>query len=692
MTPATIPEVPGAEASRADQVLLALLSLRGSATPAELAEATGIPARSLTRALARLAADGFIDGSKTRRRLTAQGFERCRPPRAQGSFDAAVVEVFEPHHAALVRLMADAVALRHLDPERSWHPSFAVCGAPGTGKSSLAEFLCWALGLDPQRHVVMVPSLSPGELLGRRVPEPGGAYRFERAPLTDYPFVCLDEWSQADVAVRRESLRLLDGQPAVVIEGERVALRAVTLVAYNPSGTAGLQAPLPEAYWRRCYVLNTDYASEGRGLASRLRSFYERRPPQALDLARLALPFSELRSAALALITDDEKGFRERLTDAGRTNYGDVRAAEACALGRAARLGLDSDDDPRLVVLGVIHDILSLAETIPGQINPSGWRVPLTEEERGLAGADLLRNAIESHKGQAERIKAEREQKAKAKDVDSLTLIGRRASVAESFRQAAKAIERVPEAARPEATGIRAQLRRLAADAEASRSAGALDKIRDLGSPVAAQAHAMRAKLDDEARRAKDAEAAARAREQRDRRTVAERAKAARARDSENRRKARAEQAERIKQAKPLRDLLARKTTRPGEDVIGKLVALGVLSKARRPYVADSRSQWDKLMGKPERPETFYETVYVVRDGRVWRPAAFDSWQAAATRAALQAAIDHVDRPGPLTSGVPLQLSRALAAPAQARHGVAEPGDTLAMAKNRELARKLKHP
>ncbi len=663
-------------------MLEALRDLGGEAAPAAVASTAGVAPRTLTRDLDWLASAGLVGGTKQRRRLTAAGWERLGAdvlPVPATAFDDAVQEVFgpDPYHAALVRLVADAVVARQLGPDWGWAPSFAACGPPATGKTAAAQFVVWGFGFDRLQTIRDVPGLAAGEVIGRRRQLPGGGYTVERSPLVDQPFVCLDEWAD-DPAVRREALRLVYGDTAAMVEGERVELRPTVLLTYNTTAGKDPRWPLPEKYWRRCLVAHLDRSTADGGLSHRLNRFFAERRPPALRVDAMRWPGDRLPDNIRRFV-DQRAPFRAVMSEPGRLRYGDVRSVEALALGRIARLGVDLDVS-EAVVLHVVHDLCTIAETIDGHIDP-GWRLDADKVRRTLAGKPgvcELAEAVEARiRGRNARAAAAGQVRY-TQQVESLARVGRRAELAGRFSTAARSIERVPVEHRPRAAGLRAQLRTLAAKAAEARSDDALDDLEHLGEPVVTEAQALRQVLDeaaavDKLRRRQQADEQKRAAEQRRRIERSDKVAA-----DQHRRAAAAAEKAREKRARDLRGLLARKTTRPGEDVLGRLVALDVVRRVDRAERVDTRNGWDRLTGQAprwmRRPIVGYETV----EGSWHRAEALASWQAPAVRAALQEALAVLDRPAPVLSQAQAALLPAPAIRAAPASG-APPGTAAAL-------------
>lgn len=630
-------------AERRQRLLGVLRDLGGEASPGELVAASHIPARTVTRDLAALVEQGLLTGSEKLRQLSAAGWEQLNAevvPMPASSFEEAVREVFGPYHCAFIRLLADAVVARSLWPQRSWAPGFVACGSPGRGKSAVADVMCWAFGLDRVEAVRQSDQLAPGEVVGRRRQLPGGRMVLETSAIVRLPFVCLDEWAAASPEVKREALKLVHGETVALVEDERVELRPTTLLTYNPLPRGDCRAPLPEAYWRRCIVLNVDGVPDDPGLAGRLQHFYAQCRPPALRLEKLHAVVGEVPGELRAQFVSD-RGFRRALTDAGRLCYGDIRTAETLVLGRMGRFGLGEADDLRAVVLHVVYDLLTVAETVPGQVDPT-WRLDADATRRDLAGSPGAVELVDTvnHHEQARRARemagAERARRSAEQD---LALVGRRAEMAQGFTDAAKAIERVPGALRPRAAGIRKQLRTLAQKAADARSASALDSLVDLASPMVQAAEDLRAEMLEAA-----SEARRIAQEQKDRQR--QQAEAARALDRQLQERAKITDKQNKAQAlavkrhvAALHALARRKTTRPEENVLGRLVECHVLVGFDEVFETDARSAIERLQRRPPKIEPRTRRRYRSADGQIYAAEELRSWDAPAVRQALAGAI-----------------------------------------------------
>lgn len=252
--------------------VLAELGARRTASAAEIARALGLSERRVRDHLYRLAEAGLVERSGSRWRATTQGTARAGPTVSAREVEATFDLLPSEAHRALARLARDAVVARwHLGAQvpNGW-PAFALYGPPGGGKSTLARVIGRLFGIADHDHVYVVSDRSRADLLGRRVPDGRGGFRFAPAPSTGRPVVTLDELQAARGDAREAALRVLQGDSLVTFEGDRVVLRATPVVTFNAG--ADPRSVVPEDRLRRVVLLDVD------GLAS----------PQ--DCARAASP------------------------------------------------------------------------------------------------------------------------------------------------------------------------------------------------------------------------------------------------------------------------------------------------------------------------------------------------------------------------------------------------------------------
>ena len=180
-------------------------------------------------------------------------------------------------HRALVELILAAVMVRQHPTRSDRHPFFLCSGDTLHWKTSLGEFVCLALGLDPAVHVVDCGSESGKSLFIRRTA--AGEIASQR-DLVTASFVVLDEFHTAERSVRYALNPFLAGRLILPFENEQVTMRPVPLLTLNPTsqptleGQLGLSAPLI----RRAIIANLnavhmpDLASSGGRALSEARA------------------------------------------------------------------------------------------------------------------------------------------------------------------------------------------------------------------------------------------------------------------------------------------------------------------------------------------------------------------------------------------------------------------------------------
>lgn len=477
--------------------------------------------------------------------------------------------------------------------------------------------------------------------------------------LASEPFVAFDEWADAESEVRKAALAYCSGRSSTMLEGTLVRLEPVVWLTWNPPpGAKEPTNPLPRAYLRR--VLVCDVAGpRDEGLSDRLFRFETDPPPSPYRLERLVAGPRSLPEETWSIWGRPKGGVQQVLSEEGLLHYGDRRIVEGLALGRAARLGLSEGDDTRAVMLGVVVDLLSIAETLPGQAD-STWRLDvqkLAAWANGAPGAEGLEAAVEAREEHRRAVTAVVALRRREGETESLEFVGDRAELVGHLESARRAIARLPtwvddQAPRGDATKLRAQLAELASSARSSRSRARLQEVASLAAPAIAAARSLRAEIDSaqEDREAEKAGQAERAR--RRKKEEADAAKDARARDRAfAKQRADLEQKARAHQ-RHLEKLLERKTTRKGEDVVGALVSAGVVSWEKRTFqeevVGESRLamavHWAE--GRPIKRHVVerVENVLVDSTGKAWWPGHLSAWATPPVRQVLEAALSRPQR------------------------------------------------
>ncbi len=628
-----------------DDVLQALADLGGTATPTEIAAASGRPSRSVTEGLAKLRAAGLVTGPKNRPQLTNAGRAAARSlvREPQGPFEEAVEAIFGPSPAlgAFCRLAADLIVARRLYPDRAFHPALFAFGALGRGKTAAAELLARALGLG-REAILDVPALARGEIFGRRWQVDGG-WALEPASHLALPFVCLDELGEADTDVRRQAQILFHGDPVVPVEGTAVRIAGTVMATWNPRDGATVVA---KPYFRRALTICVDEVLIP-DLPARLR---------AAELAGTGAGTLSLDSYRPVTDRVGESCIRilERvahvLTDEGRHRV-DLRMLELATLGRAARYGLESGVDLRGLAYFIGTDVLTVTETVVGLVDPD-WHVPIDDIAAQLGDVPGLRELAEAARARTEsreRIRGEVKVRRQAAIHEDLELTGERARLVTTIDQAVATIKTVPRTERAEAAALRARLSKVRRQASAARSRGALEEIIPVASREVAFARSLRAEL-DEAKASRDAELA---RDKRDREAAARDAAAAK---REYRRSLEALERQRKAEIRALRrrraelsKLRARVRAHPGGPPSAVLADVSVLRPMdAREEIAARPTMRDVLRivrgePQPRRTRTVVRRRFVDVAGRVWGHEQLAAWDWPAVHAVLDAAIAQLD-------------------------------------------------
>ena len=325
------------------------------ASTAEIAGGAGLSERVVRDHLYRLCADGLCARRGTRWRATPRGSARAGPP-ASARDVAAVLDLLPSEgHRALARLVLAAVVSRaaHADDGTGGWPSFGLWGPPGTGKTTVPRVLARLLGT-PEHEVLRVASdLDRAELLGRRVPDGKGGWRFAPAPALGRRLLALDELDKARAA-RQDALRLLQGDSALVFEDQRLVVVATVLVTLN----AGVdpRVVLPADRLRRMVHVSTAGVSEA-ACRRAARSLFDDGALPVVDLDRLCV--TEGPSAEVARYFEEE--LPAALVAAARPLY----PGRALSLIVPGRMALDAATEAAAAE-AVARDYLTCAATWGG--------------------------------------------------------------------------------------------------------------------------------------------------------------------------------------------------------------------------------------------------------------------------------------------------------------------------------------
>ena len=420
--------------------VLAALGARRDATVAAIARAAGVSERRARDHLYRLAAGGLAERSGTRWSLTAAGAGRAGPAPSAADVAAALDLLPSEAHRALARLVLSAVVARRAraaEGVTGW-PAFGLWGPPGTAKTTVGRVLARLLGLAEPEAVRVASDLDRAELLGRRVPDGRGGYRFAPAPALGRPLLCLDELDKVRGEARGDALRLLQGDSALVLEGGRVVVAATVLAAFN-AGTDPRDV-LPADRLRRMVHVSTAGVSEA-ACRRAARQLFDDGPLPLLDPEGLDVPAGVVGAELRAFFDEELPGL---LVPAARA----LHPGHALSLVVPGRMALDRAD-PETAALAVGRDYLTCAATWGG-VKPGAAR-QLGRTAAPTAAADEARSeraeAVELAQAKAlgtRRLGVWRRTLGEARDDEAVTL---RAGLAEVARQlkGARSLDEVAE-------------------------------------------------------------------------------------------------------------------------------------------------------------------------------------------------------------------------------------------------------
>lgn len=441
----------GAAAGRANaKAVLGYLRDHGAGTAPAIAQEIGLSEPVIRGHLRRLAEDGLVVKHGTRWAPS----ETANAPGAPASAAdvAGILDMLPSEaHRALARLVLAAVVARRArvrDGVSGW-PSFGLWGPPGTGKTTVGRLLARLLGLPDYETIRVASDLDRAELLGRRVPDGKGGYRFAQAAALGRPLVCLDELDKVRGDARGDALRLLQGDSALVLERERLVVAATVVVTFN-AGTDPRDV-LPSDRLRRMVHVSTAGVSEAVSRRSARSLFDEARVP-VIDLDRLDVP-SGVPGAEVS------RFFDEVLVRSLRPEARALYPSHALALIVPGRMALDGTDEASAAE-AVGTDYLTCAASWGGTVPGAAARV-------GAAGT--LPAAVEADDDERSE-RAERVRLAQAKALGSKRLGAWRRTLAQAHDD--------------EAVALRAGLDEVGAQLRAARSLVEVHQVAELARPL----------------------------------------------------------------------------------------------------------------------------------------------------------------------------------------------------------------
>ncbi|MHB8325342.1 MAG: hypothetical protein ACYDEA_05600 [Candidatus Dormibacteria bacterium] len=498
-----------AEGARNDALVLGALAAAGDAglSPRELACRAELTPGTTRAAVRRLVARRLAvrDGKRGPVRATIAGRTQAGAGTSGVALTSALESAIgqfpaEAQRAFLRLLLSGIVARRHLaqDYPQGWG-GFICTGPTQTGKTSLAAFACRVFGIGPEA-VRVLRDETPGSIFARRQQGQGSAWTADRSPLLGLPFLCIDEYDKAPEEVRRAAARLLQGQTVVDVEGVGFPVSPVPMVVLN-ARPHELAQQLHEAYLRRSPVLDTgELGGLLRDIDEDMRKLFNGPVIPRLDLDALRPP-SSIADADRARL---RSALRSGLTEEG-WRLADVEAISRLALGRIPLMG--AAPDPGQASLSTALDYLICASTVRGHVQPGA-----IGELRGQLGGDVPMAAnVEAHAAQQAVLVRHEQDRTVAKLADGAAFVADRAELAAKLTGL---VDRLGRRRDPEASAVRAALRKLATDAHGCRSREGLETVDAAALPFGERAKVLLDRWAAEARRADQVKLDAAARRQ----------------------------------------------------------------------------------------------------------------------------------------------------------------------------------
>jgi hypothetical protein len=209
-----------------------------SAAPQLIRELLGMhPKATVYARLRALQAKGFVAKKGSRYLLTSAGLQIRVQREGAAALDGlskvypALGQTPSPQHRAVIELAISALVVRQLTDQEEHHAGFLLVGPPMTGKTAAGHLFCLTAGADPATCIVNLPAESGRSLWVRR--GAAGDLRSQRA-LLSAPVIVLDEYGQADRAVRQALVPFLSGRRRVPVENEILPITPVPVITMNP--------------------------------------------------------------------------------------------------------------------------------------------------------------------------------------------------------------------------------------------------------------------------------------------------------------------------------------------------------------------------------------------------------------------------------------------------------------------------
>lgn len=342
-----------------------------------------IPRTTLYRHLDRLLALGYVRRRGSEYRMTESGgraIEESKgaagigPQEPIGGGFGLLGGVPDSTLRACIRLMLGAVAARWHRLAGDTHPNFVLFGPPNSWKTWTCRVVCRLLGLDEDKHIVLVPSETGKSLFARR--DAAGNVAWRRNLLSS-PFFVADEVHEADAATRKALRPYLQGRLTIPMENDQLDLRPVVALTLNPFQGNDLPTltGLELFILRRSVVLDAGRVALPVAIRHRGREILQQIPLGGLSSIpkperRLPTWFDEVANALEGMLSPQTK-------DLNIVNYDLVGTL---CLGYSAYLSFPE------AALWALRDYLTVVETL-GWTRPV-WRDRLSVIARGVGGID----------------------------------------------------------------------------------------------------------------------------------------------------------------------------------------------------------------------------------------------------------------------------------------------------------------
>lgn len=503
-------------------------------------------------------------------------------------------------HQAFFRLLISAIVGKHLLFEiyDAGYPAFIIGGSTKAFKTALAGVICRLFSLEESKHVILVPSLAPGEVWGRRVIVKGASYDINESPHFQKPWLCFDEFDKAPSQdVKRGIFLFLDGRREFEVEGQIIVNHAIAMVTLNTNPTEGLKRlGIPEAYIRRGITIDTDFVKSELGdvdLAA--KEIFALKDFPKLSLKRLMLTQNKLEGEEFKLL---RKLLMEHTLEEFK-GLVDTWPLEILALGCGALL----NGDVREAIYQTIWDRLICLESLGGTV--AGWRESIGKEwakykrEEQPEIEEQLREAAEKRRRRDEALeerKRELAQKSLEQEKSKYHFLFQRENLIVAIKaQVQKHKAKHPALAKPLATLWRDVKKKV-------KTSEALERYNAIFEDFVAQK--VKPILEQEEKQRKELEA-----------REAQRQEEKREKDTQIKLRA----AELKDKIKVIDYYLGRKRVNAKEDIVLILQSLGVIKISDRPYYRLEKGRW------------IPDYAFVDVTGRIHRAAEvrkWTSWQA----------------------------------------------------------------